>query len=121
MRDGGLPKNSVVAQLCGDSEFLSGYDMNPPLWNEVFSPKFRVKAPYFTSHPLKLTPEAYTVLKNAQVEYVTLGTSCTAQVYGWDQYELMLGHLSEAMVELMVDKRLTLIRNNGYELLFKLN
>jgi hypothetical protein len=120
MREGGIPKNSVVAHLCGDSEFLTGYDMNPPVWDEVFHPKYREKAPYFIAHPLKITPEAYTVLKNAQVEYVTVGTSCLWQVYGDKQREAMQTLLPEALAEYMTDSRLTLVKNTGYEFLFKL-
>lgn len=79
MRDGGIPKNSVVAHLCGNSEFLSGCDMDPPVWNEVFHPERGVEKPYFVAHPLYITPEAHTVLKDAHVEYVTFGASCLRQ------------------------------------------
>jgi len=120
MRDGGIPKNSVVAHLCGDSEFLSSYDMDPPLFDKAFHPEYRYGMPYFLSHPLKLTQEAYAVLKNANVQYVTVGTSCLFQVYNEENRQSMRALLPEAMVELLGDSRLTLVRNTGYELLFKL-
>lgn len=119
MRNGGIPKNSVVAHLCGDSEFLSGYDMNPPLWDKTFHPEFITKVPYFVAHPLKLTPEAYTVLKNARVKYVTVGTSCLWQTYG-KQRQSIANQLPQALTAYMKDSRLQLIKTTGYEFLFKL-
>jgi hypothetical protein len=122
MRNGGIPKNSVVAHLCGNSEFLSGYDMNPPLWNEVFHPRRGVEKPYFVVHPLEITPEAYTVLKNAQVEYVTIGASCLWQDPPPPEEEESFGaRIGETMDRYMTDSRLTLVRKTRYEQLFKLN
>jgi len=122
MRNGGIPKNSVVAHLCGNSEFLSGYDMNPPLWDEVFHPKRGVEEPYFVAHPLNITPEAFTVLKNAHVEYVTVGASCLWQDPPTPEQEKAFGALiGKTMDKLKHDPRLALIKDTGYELLFKLN
>jgi hypothetical protein len=122
MRNGGIPKNSVVAHLCGNSEFLSGYDMNPPLWNEVFHPKRGVAEPYFVAHPLNITPEAYKVLKNAKVKYVTLGASCLWQAPPPPEEEAAYGaQLRRTMDGYLNDRRLTLVKSTGYELLFKLN
>jgi hypothetical protein len=122
MREGGIPKNSVVAHLCGNSEFLSGYDMNPPVWDEVFHPRRGLKEPYFVAHPLNLTPEAYTVLKNAHVEYVTLGASCLWQAPSPPDEEEAYGILLQKTMErYMTDRRLQLVKSTGYELLFKLN
>jgi len=120
MRDGGIPKNSVVAHLCGDSEFLSSYDMDPPVWNETFHPKYRNGAPYFIAHPLKLTRQAYSVLKNANVQYVTVGTSCLWQVYGKKEQQSMQVLLPEAMASYLGDDRLQLVKTTDYEFLFKL-
>jgi hypothetical protein len=119
MREGGLPKDSVVAHLCGDSEFLSAYDMNPPVWNEVFHPKYRVKSPYFISNPLFITPEAYSVLKDAEVDYVTIGKSCAYQTYG-QQRKTVPPLLYEAVNRLLSDRRFDLIKSTGDEFLFKL-
>jgi hypothetical protein len=122
MREGGIPKNSVVAHLCGNSEFLSGYDMNPPVWNEVFHPKRGIQLPYFVTHPLDITPEAYTVLKDSKVEYVTLGASCLWQAPSSPEQEFSYGMLlREKMDEYATDSRLTLIKNTEVELLLKLN
>jgi hypothetical protein len=122
MRDGGIPKNSVVAHLCGDSEFLSGYDMNPPVWDEVFHPKRGLEKPYFVDHPLNMTPEAYKVLKNAKVEYVTLGASCLWQAHiPADQEKPYRTLLAEKMDRLVADRRMSLIKDTGLEVLLKLN
>lgn len=122
MRAGGIPKNSVVAHLCGNSEFLSGYDMNPPLWDETFHPRRGVAKPYFVANPLDLTSEAYTVLKDAQVQYVTIGASCLWQDPPPPDQEAAFGTLlRRTMDKDMADNRLTLIKSTGYELLFKLN
>jgi hypothetical protein len=122
MRDGGIPKNSVVAHLCGDSEFLSGYDMNPPVWDEVFHPKRELEKPYFVDHPLDMTPEAYNVLKNAKVEYVTLGASCLWQAHiPADQERAYRTLLVEKMDKLVADRRMSLIKDTGLEVLLKLN
>jgi|GEM_PF-3552727 len=119
MRNGGIPKNSVVAHLCGTSEFLSAYDMNPPVWDVAFRPQYRAGgATYFSAHPLYITPEAYTVLKNALVEYVTVGNSCYWQ--DRKKREYFQTHLQEAVNGYFNDSRLLLIKNTGHELLFKL-
>jgi hypothetical protein len=120
MRNGGIPKNSVVAHLCGTSEFLSAYDMNPPVWNLAFRPQYRAEgATYFSVHPLYITPEAYTILKNAKVEYVTVGKSCYWQDRNKKTY--FNTHLQKAVKGYLTDSRLTLIKNTKHELLFKLN
>ena len=122
MRDGGIPKNSVVAHLCGNSEFLSSYDMNPPIWNEAFHPKRGVASPYFVEHPLNITTEAYAVLKNAGVEYVSIGASCLWQAPSPPEEETAYGTLlRKTMDRYLSDPRLTLVKSTGYELLFKLN
>lgn len=121
MRDGGIPKNSVVAHLCGDSEFLSGYDMNPPLWNEEFHPRRDFSKPYFVNHPLDLTPEAIDVLKKANVEYVTLGASCFWQAPTQAGQEENYGYrIRQKIDEYLVDPRLSLVENTDLEFLFKL-
>ena len=121
MRDGGIPKSSVVAHLCGDSEFLSGYDMNPPLWNETFHPKRQVDKPYFVKNPLELTDEAFTILRRANVEYVTIGASCLWQAPTSAGQEESYGHrIRQLMDQYMADSRLDLVRNTGVELLFRL-
>jgi len=121
MRDGGIPKNSVVAHLCGDSEFLSGYDMNPPVWNEDFHPKRTVDKPYFVKNPLELTDEAFVILKNANVEYVTLGASCLWQAPAAAGEEEDYGYrIRQKMDENIADPRLILVKNTGLELLLKL-
>jgi hypothetical protein len=121
MRNGGIPKNSVVAHLCGDSEFLSGYDMNPPVWDEVFHPHRGIAPPYFVTHPLDITHEAYAVLNKANVEYVTLGASCFWQAPKPPEQETAYGILiRETIDRYMTDKRLILVKNTGIEYLFKL-
>ncbi len=122
MREGGLPKGSVVAHLCGDSEFLGGYDMNPPLWDEVFYPKRGIGRPYFMEHPLEITPQAYQVLKQAEVDYVTIGASCLSMdLSARTQTPSYRSMLSDQMDGLLRDRRLSLIKDNGYEMLFRLN
>lgn len=122
MREGGIPKNSVVAHLCGNSEFLSGYDMNPPVWDEVFHPERGTRQPYFVTHPLDMTPEAYSVLKNAKVEYVTLGASCLWQAPVPAEQEFSYGLLlRDKMDGYAADSRLTVIKNTGLEVLLRLN
>lgn len=119
LRDGGIPKNSVVAHLCGSSEFLSGYDMNPPLWNEKFHPR-RDRKPYFDNRPFELDAEAFAMLKDAQVEYLTLGATCIWQepVPGDRQkYGYYIGSKIDRYVK---DPRLSVIRSNGFEILFRL-
>ena len=121
MRAGGIPKNSVVAHMCGNSEFLSGYDMDPPLWDEAFHPRRGTQEPYFVAHPLDFTPEAYAVLKNAHVEYVTIGASCLWQMVPPPEKEAEFGNrLRDSMRRYLSDSRLMLVKNTGYELLFKL-
>lgn len=121
MREGGIPKNSVVAHLCGDSEFLSGYDMNPPVWDKVFHPKRGVEPPYFVAQPLDITPEAYIVLKNAKVEYVTIGASCFWQAPRPPEQEEAYGFLLREKIEgFQADVRLVLIKDTGIERLYKL-
>lgn len=120
MREGGIPKNSVVAHLCGSSEFLSGYDMNPPVWDETFHPALGKGKPYFVAHPLRLTPEAYSVLRNAGVEYVTFGDSCYGQVPR-NQRMALSPILHEAMIKSLSDGRLAPVKSTGNEFLFKLN
>jgi len=121
MRDGGIPKNSVVAHLCGNSEFLSGYDMNPPLWNAEFHPR-RGQDPYFVARPLELTPKAFAVLRNADVEYVTMGASCLWQAPVPVEQEEAYGYLIRSkMDESLDDPRLTLIKSTDLEVLLKLN
>lgn len=121
MRNGGIPKNSVVANLCGNSEFLSSYDMNPPLWNKTFHPPRGVKEPYFVAHPLDLTPKAYGVLKKAHVQYVTLGLSCLWQSHlPSDKIATFERLLQRKMYGDLTDRRLELVKSTEYELLFKL-
>jgi hypothetical protein len=119
MREGGIPKNSVVAHLCGDSEFLSGYDMNPPLWNGAFYPPRGTAEPYFVANPLNLTPESHAILKGAGVEYVTFGESCYRQT-PQDQHELIDDRLHEAMVGRLPRQILIPVKSSGYEFLFRL-
>ena len=119
MRDGGIPKNSVVARLCGTSEFLSGYDMNPPVWNEVFQPERGASRPYFAMNPLNMTPEAYSVLKNAGVEYVTFGFSCLVGEPAENQ-EVIGNLMHKLMIKSMSDQRLVPLKSTGAEFLFKL-
>ncbi len=122
MRNGGIPKNSVVAHLCGNSEFLSGYDMNPPLWDATFHPARSVDVPYFVKVPVNLDAEAMSVLTAADVEYVTMGASCLWQAPVPVEQEAAYGaFLREKMDEYLADRRLTLIKSTGLELLFKLN
>ena len=122
MRNGGIPKNSVVAHLCGSSEFLSGYDMDPPSWDEVFHPARSVDAPYFVKYPINLSADAMSVLRNADVEYVTLGASCLWQAPVPVEREEAYGNfIRKKMDEYLADRRLTLIKSTGLELLFKIN
>ncbi len=120
MRDGGLPKNSVVANLCGNSEFLSGYDMNPPLWNEVFHPR-RDRKPYFVNRPFELDAEALGMLKDAGVEYLTFGATCIWQApVPAERIEAYGSYIGGIMDRYMKDPRLSVIRNNGFEILLRL-
>lgn len=122
MRDGGIPKNSVVAHLCGNSQFLSGYDMNPPLWDETFHPARDVDEPYFAKFPVDLSAQAFSVLGNAGVEYVTLGASCLWQAPVPVEQEAAYGtYLRQQMDALQTDTRVTLVNSTGLELLLKLN
>jgi hypothetical protein len=122
MRDGGIPKNSVVAHLCGNSQFLSGYDMNPPLWDETFHPARNVDDPYFVRYPADLSAQAFAVLKNAGVEYVSLGASCLWQAPVSAEQEAAYGtYLRQQMDGAQADERLALVKSTGLELLLKLN
>jgi len=122
MRDGGIPKNSVVAHLCGNSQFFSGYDMNPPLYDEAFHPARDVDAPYFVKSPVDLSAQAFSVLRNAGVEYVTLGASCLWQAPVPAEQEAAYGtYLRQQMDGVQADQRLTLVKSTGLELLLKLN
>ena len=122
MRDGGIPKNSVVAHLCGNSQFLSGYDMNPPLWDETVHPARNVDDRFFVRYPADLSAQAFAVLKNAGVEYVSLGASCLWQAPVSAEQEAAYGtYLRQQMDGAQADERLALVKSTGLELLLKLN
>ncbi len=112
MKDGGLPKDSMVMNLCHHSTLLIGYDMLTKPWlNEELS--YALENPYFLTSLNKTLENNYDFLKENDFDYVTLGASCVAK------FKVDVNLLNVRLQEMLNSTKFKLVKNTKSEFLFQ--
>ena len=110
MREGGLPKDSMVLPLCNDPSLVLGYDMLTKPWSFDDLTKRE-----FYLNSLNQTLETnYQFLKSNGYEYTILGMDCVAK------YNVDGNLLTIRINEMMDSDQFELIRSTKTEYLFKI-
>jgi hypothetical protein len=112
MRDGGLPKNSMVMNICHRSSLLIGYDMLVKPWlNEELNEESKNR--YFLTSLNKTIEDNYKFLKDNDFKYVMLGASCVAK------YKIDANLVNNRLQEMANSTNFKLIKNTQSEFLFR--
>ncbi len=114
MRDGGLPKDSMVTNLCHKEILVFGYDMLSKPWlSEELDSESREA--YYIHALNKSLEDNYNFLKRNDFDYVTLGASCVAK------FKADVELLNNRLQEMMNSTKFSLVKNTKTEFLFKVD
>jgi hypothetical protein len=114
MREGGLPKDSMVTNICHREFVPLGYDMLSKPWLSEELDELGENAYYRTALNNSLD-DNYDFLKRNGFDYVILGASCIAK-FKVDQ-NLLLARLNEMANSTMF----SIVKSTNAEFLFKVN
>jgi len=78
IQDGGLPKDSMVTNICHRENLLLGYDMLSKPWLDEELQEH--EGGYFITALNQSIEDNYNFLKRNQFQYVTIGASCIAKM-----------------------------------------
>ena len=113
MRDGGVPKNSNVLRLCGNSYFLTGYDM---AIEPVLVPQ------YYETLLDETAIQNRRFLMGNGIEFVTAGQSCAVALkLSHQESEVYMLRLQQRLNELVNEHGFAIVAKTDTEVLMKVN
>ena len=112
IREGGLPKDSMVTNICHREFLLLGYDMlsKPWLSEELYEKNANA---YYTTALNKSLADNYEFLKRNNFDYVTIGASCIAK------FKADAGLVNQRVQEMIDSSDFQIVKNTKTEFLFR--
>ena len=122
MREGGIPKDSMVTNLCHREYLMSSYDMMTRPWEtEDLAERKYFKTdgslPYYKTALNVSLEDNYNFLKRNNFDFVTIGASCAAK-FELDEGEQAL--LLARVNEMINSTKFIPVKSTGSELLFRI-
>jgi len=114
MREGGLPKDSMVTNLCHREILVFGYDMLSKSWLNKELDSMRDDA-YLWRALNESLEDNYIFLKRNNFDYVTIGASCVAK------FQMDIGLVNNRIQEMANSTKFSLVKNTPTEFLFKVD
>lgn len=119
MREGGIPKDSMVLPLCNKPSMVFGYDMNSVPWtSRDLSEKPYMPddpAPFYKISLDQTMEENYDFLKKHNFEYTVLGVDCVAKIQANGTL------LDKRAQEMMNSSKFSVVQNTATEILFRVH
>lgn len=120
MREGGLPKDSRVVNICHAPALMFGYDMIAPAWESEQMASRREFVPsktgaYYRNAVNSSLESNYNFLKENKIDYVVIGASCIAKF----QKKIDAGLVNARLQEMINSTQFLLVRNAETEFLFR--
>lgn len=112
LREGKLPKDSYVLNICHKPSLMFGYDMIAPAWSGGDLNQKSDEAYYYTSLN-ETIDDNYALLTRYGMDYVSIGASCIAK------RDIEPAIVNDRLNQYMNDSRFALIYNTESEFLFK--